>query len=203
MGNDYHTLMKPFHLGSRFPARELVLFGEAQRQEGAGIANGYVSLRVHYPYQANILDFTIDDITTWQTYVPQDIPSLSEIKFDFTKVKGVVEAKMLNPIALDEPDMDIFEVSGGALYTIEQEEAGTVMRYTNILNQVLDFYSRFLRKSIVALRRTDNVAARIAIVDMSREYQAIDKLSSHALNLDRLLKEAFVNFTSAILEESN
>jgi hypothetical protein len=191
--------IKPLHLTPHFPSYSPVFFGQVLRGKEEDYEKGYAIFTAKYPHQTDLVRLSLGDREVCTSFAPHSSPILEDLSFSF-KSRVAAEARLVHQRIGEEVDM--FFVEGHPLMIMEEEEKGYRLHNTNVLLQVLDFYSRFLRKSIKALEKVDNRAARQAVLSIAQDLKKTEDLSER-IELEERLQEAFTCLAIQVAEEAN
>ncbi len=200
---DYDREIIPLHLGEDFPSQRLFLFGEVQERTKGSIVPGYTSLRIEFPNQTEVVAFSMDELPLWKSYVPSTVPKYFDVTPRFSRPKASVEAELVNPLIVQDPNADMLEIKGGPLLYFDETEGGLLMKHTNVLQQIMDVHSRLIRKSLVAMRRSDYRAARQVLKELIAQLRQTDVFSPMKLELEERVKELYINLIRDIASEPN
>jgi hypothetical protein len=200
-GQHNGRVLKPVQIGENFPGYKIAIFGEACEIAGESKTPGYALVRVSFPHQTEVLAFGLGDTKLGESYVPSNVPDIGRVRLKFGEPYDLARSHLLNPLRAEHPEMDIFEVRGGEVVWFRRGEESPIQN-TNVLLQVFDFYSRFLRKTHQALKKTDNSAARGALVWIIKEMRDTSPFDiKRFADLEKRMRDAFISFSKAVLSE--
>ena len=100
---------------------------------------------------------------------------------------------------------DMFYVEGESPVLSLENVGGKKYRISHppVFNQMIDLYATFLRKSVSAFERADNMAARGAIQQLCTQLRAqMERDDSDFARTQQLLDHAFKILIKSIAEES-